>query len=196
MKRQIRVALFGGPGAGKTTLANAFAAAVKDRGVQFYAVNEYAREFIDLYGPNAIKECGPLIQQKIHKKQCAREDQISDSVAGFVTDSPTFLSWIYSAFYGDNGVASYITRKDMYKSFLSETPNYTHIVRVAREKPYLKDGTRAQSEEEAVFLDQVIEMTLKMHRVPYIVVTGTTEERVQTLLKAVSDDLDQWTKCP
>lgn len=180
--------MFAGPGAGKTTLAMAFTAYMKDRGYNWHYVHEYARDFIDTYGAGAFDQSGPLIQCKMMDKQIKLESKLPDGIDGLITDSPTFLSWMYGALYsdivGENGglnVAAYLALKDCYKGFLRSLTEYDFIVHVKREKPYLKDGTRTQSEEEAKELDELMFTLLRLHNVEILEVSGTTEERCQAL---------------
>lgn len=180
-----RIALCGGPGTGKTTCAAAFTAHMNSLHRPFYHITEYARTFIDTYGADAIPNCGPLIQLKFLDKQLQREDEIPDSIEGFITDSPVFMAWFYAALYGDNSIASYIARKDNYKTFLKGIYRYDHIFIIKRESKYVDDGCRYQDKDEATLLDSSMENMLKLHRIPYHTISGTTPERVDQIFEAV-----------
>lgn len=189
---KIRIALFGGPGCGKTTLAAAFTAYMKDRGHQLYCIQEYAREFIDSYGKDSLKKLGPHIQRKFSEKQEKREMDVPPEALGFITDSPIFLGWIYTCMYPDGEYLNdYIIRKDMYKRFLRSVSNYTHIVEVVREKSYVQDGTRPQTYDEALLIDHHIKEALSMHQVPYTQAWGSTGNRCRILHELVKDCLSE-----
>jgi len=177
----VRMALVAGPGAGKTTLATAFNSHMKNKGYNWYYVSEYARDFIDNYGQDGPPKCGPLVQLHFVDKQWRRELSVPKQCDGFITDSPVFLAWFYSALYGNSDLPGYLARKNNYKAFLRSVYEYTHIVLVKREKGYVYDGTRAQSPETAMELDKAVETMLKLHGIKYHVVSGTLEERVKQL---------------
>lgn len=181
----IKIALFGGPGVGKTTCANAFVAYMNSKHYPFYNISEYARTFIDTYGQNILNECGPLIQLKIVQKQIEREQTIPNNVKGFITDSPVFLAWFYAAYYGKDNNASYIARKDNYKQFLKSIYSYDHIFRIVRESDYQEDGCRTQTAEEAKLIDEAITINLKLHHIPFTTIKGSTEERVEEIADTV-----------
>lgn len=178
---QFKIALFGPPGAGKTSLANAFTAFAKDRGKSLYNISEFARDFIDEHGKDAIVKCGPLIQLEFEKHQKAREDRVPAKTDGFITDSPLFLSWFYTIRYPGDELASEITRKTSYETFLKCLRTYTHIFYVTREKPYVNDGTRHQTEEESNEIGQMMLNMVNAHGVKYTTLKGTTLERCQTI---------------
>lgn len=188
----IRIALFAGPGAGKTTLAMAFTAYMKDRGYNWHYVHEYARDFIDVYGGRVFEECGPLVQNIIMDKQIRFEKKLPETINGFITDSPVFLSWIYGAKNATLGnLESYLALKNCYKGFLRSLTEYDLIIRVVREKPYMKDGTRSQSEEQAIGLDKAIQFLLELHGIKYVEVAGSTEERCLQIYNLIKDRLNE-----
>jgi len=185
----VRMALVGGPGAGKTSLANAFTSHMKDLHYNWYYVSEYARDFIDNYGQNALKDCGPMVQIHINDKQWRRELAVPAQCDGFVTDSPVFLSWFYSAQYGDNSTGSYLSRKNNYKAFLRSIYEYTHIILVKREKPYILDGCRTQTEEQATKFDATMKAVLELHGIQYHEVSGSMIQRVDCLTQLAIKEL-------
>lgn len=178
---QIKIALLGGPGSGKTTLANAFTAYAKSQDVQFYNIPEFAREFIDKYGNEVMQEGMPFLQLYFQQVQMTREDATPKQCLGYISDSPIHLSWIYSIFHGQNTTLDKIAQAELYKEFLNTPQRYTHVFHVAREKKYILDGTRAQTEEEAQQLDVAIVHLLKLHKLPFVTLTGSTTERVTTM---------------
>jgi len=185
-----KIALFGGPGTGKTTAAAAFAAHMNSLHQPYYHITEYARTFIDTYGAEAIVECGPLIQLKFTEKQQQREREVPESVHGFITDSPLFIAWFYSALYGSNTPASYIARKDNYKVFLKRVYDYDHIFHIVRESDYQEDGCRYQDADQATMLDQSMALMLNLHGVKFTEISGPTPDRVEQIYKVVYGDED------
>lgn len=172
-----------------------FTAFMKDRDYNWHYVPEYVRDFIDTYGITAIKQTGPLIQCKFMDRQINLERKLPDVAEGWVTDSPVFLSWMYAVRYsnirniGGVDIEAYIALKDCYKGFLRSLAEYDYFIHVKREKKYMKDGTRTQSEEEAREIDTFILSILQWHNVKIIKVEGSTEERCQTLFNLIQKDL-------
>lgn len=176
-----KVALVGGPGSGKTTLANALTAELKSRGLKWYNVQEYAREHIDRWGAESVKRASDVLL--IAYQQVEREKKVNKNADGFVTDSPLILPW----FYGRNlEVASagekYMILTRLYKMFVRSFLDYDLVVHVKREKPYVKDGCRFQTEEEAKEIDLDVVEQITKHDFPMVTVDGTTDERVEKIV--------------
>lgn len=174
----LKIGLVAGPGSGKTTLAMGFAAYMKNQSRNWHFVNEYARDFIDEY-KDEMSKGGPFLQMLISDEQRRKEDRIHVGAEGFISDSPCFLSWIYSAKYSTKNKISNRALSEMYSRFLDDIGRYDHIFFVKREKEYLKDGTRSQSLEESNEIGDHIQSVLKLHGVPFQVVSGTLEERIK-----------------
>lgn len=178
----IRIALLAGPGAGKTTLANALTARLKDLGYRWYNVQEYAREFIDKHGPDAASKrmSIPLL---IANKQISRERRVPKTCDGFVTDSPLILPWFYATNLAAEPVEKYEILTSLYQMFLRSFLDYTLIVSVRREKKYDKDGTRFQTEDEARGIDSWIRGMVLAHGFELFEVSGKTETRVNQIVR-------------
>lgn len=181
----IKIALCGGPGTGKTTCAAAFTAHMNSQHKPFYHITEYARCFIDTYGSDALMECGPLIQLKFAEKQRKREDEIPDSIIGFITDSPTFIGWFYAALYGGSSVSSYIARKDNYKTFLKGIYSYDFIFLIGMEGDYVDDGCRYQDRKQAELLNLSMQAMLLLHGVKFTTLNGSTPDRVKKICETI-----------
>lgn len=174
----IKVALVAGPGAGKTTLANALTAHMKSQGKKWYNVPEYARDFINRWEGERMLEMGVLAPYHIAMKQMRREQNVHTGADGFVTDSPLFLPWFYALDVQDRFLSKYVVCAELYKMFLRALADYTHIVHVVREKGYVEDGTRYQSEEEAKQVDKDVVRFLRNHGANLVEVRGSTPDRV------------------
>lgn len=162
---------------------------MKDKGFNWHYIHEYARDFIDVYGNDAIKSSGPLLQTLFMDKQIRLEKKPPAIADGWITDSPVFLSWIYGARNSkaeEGDVETYIALKNCYKGFLRSLGEYDLIVRVVREKDYIQDGVRSQTEEEARDLDAIITSLLDLHNVTYHTISGTLEQRCAMLEQLVA----------
>lgn len=169
---------------------------MKDRGYNWHYVHEYARDFIDTYGGTALNKMGPLIQCKFMDRQINLERKLPAVIDGFITDSPIFLGWMYAArnskvwdVEGELDVGAYVALKDCYKGFLRSLTEYDLIIHVKREKAYMNDGTRSQTEKEAKDIDALVLTLLKLHNVSIYEVTGPTETRCQAIFELIKDEL-------
>lgn len=179
-----KIALLAGPGAGKTTLANALTAHMKDAGKKWYNIPEYAREFIDKHGAAAMNRISiPLI---IAHKQIGREHRVPKHADGFVTDSPLILPWFYARRLPAEPVEKYETLTSLYQMFLRSFLDYTLIVQVIREKEYVEDGTRYQTRDEAVSLDHEVAECITSHGFTIFPVYGTLSNRVQMIVDEIN----------
>jgi nicotinamide riboside kinase len=179
-----KVALIAGPGAGKTTLANALTAHMKNQNKNWYNVGEYARDFIDQFGADKITSMA--VAKHIADKQLRRELKVPKSADGFVTDSPMILPWFYARQLPGSGIEKVLILSDLYKMFLRSFLEYDLIVYVEREKPYLDDGTRFQTPEEASTIDEEVLQMVLDHGFEVFRVRGPLETRV----KLIAEELD------
>lgn len=182
----IKVALVAGPGAGKTTLANALTAHMKSTGKKWYNVSEYARDFINRWEGQRMMEMGVLAPYHIAMKQMRREQNVHKEADGFVTDSPLFLPWFYALDVDDTFLSKYVVCAELYKMFLRALDDYDVIVHVTREKDYVSDGTRMQTEGEARQIDHDVSRFLEKHGVSLVRVSGTTQDRVLQIVDALN----------
>lgn len=178
----IRIALIAGPGAGKTTLANAFTARMKDLGYKWENIPEYAREFINKHGhkPATQRMSIPLL---IANKQIARERRVPSACDGFITDSPLILPWFYATGLEAEPVEKYEILTSLYQMFLRSFLDYTLIVSVKREKEYVHDGTRFQTKDEALQIDSWVRRMVVAHGFKLFEVSGSTNTRVNQIVR-------------
>jgi len=184
----IRIAISGGPGSGKTSLARQLTTKLyNEKGINTKHIEEYARLYIDEC--NFHGQFSPELsdQQLIFAKQVEREMAVPENVRFSISDSPLFLPLIFTfnlitpTLYQDRTVYLHL-----YNEFLAKyTSHYNYIFFVSREKPYLKDGTRKQSEEEAKNVDSQIVSFLELHKMHYHRISGTDEERVAKVLSII-----------
>jgi nicotinamide riboside kinase len=72
--------------------------------------------------------------------------------------------------------------------FLRSFLDYDLIVNVRREKPYQKDGCRAQDEAAARQIDSMVVQEVRNHGFPMLEVAGSTTERVATIVERIEKD--------
>lgn len=173
----IRIGLLGGPGCGKSTQCAHFFSKLKEAGIQTEQVQEWVREAIN---KGQIPPNTPWVQFWIYSEQKAKEDCIPSAINYMVTDSPTILSYVYALLFAKRPNDNYLLIK-MYENFLTDLTRYDYLFICEREKPYIEDGTRAQTKEQAMEIDQLLLSYLDTHHVKYYVINGTVEERTNQM---------------
>ena len=176
-----KIALIGGPGSGKTTLALGFTSHMKNQGRLWVHVSEYARDFIESYGKDAPSRCGDFVQLHFLEEQARREQRVHVASEGFVTDAPLFFAWVYAAKYSSREFSGLIAKRVCYERAIESLANYSEICWVRREKPYVQDGARLQTEEEVHELDDQIVSLVRLHGFVVREVSGTIGERIASL---------------
>lgn len=146
MKQKV-LALWGGPGSGKSTGAAYVFAMLKLQGYNVELVREYAKELAWLYGTEEemLQEVTPV---EIAVEQYSRQLTPHSKVDLIITDSPIRLSEVY-------GGCPRVIKGWEEEEFL------TFDVMVDRIKPYNPSG-RFQTEEEAKKIDSLCEKYCSM----------------------------------
>ena len=178
-----RIAVLGGPRCGKTTLIQHLYVEMKIAGLNAGYALEYSTEYLKDKGMiETISE-----QYGIYLGQKKLEDELS-AFDYALTDYATFVPYIYGRLMlGDKKR----TKKeieilnDLYSLAIRDLPQYDHIFFVPREFGYKKDGVRWQDEEVAQMVDKAILGFLDAENVKYSVITGSTKERSEQIMKIV-----------
>ena len=178
----MRIAIAGGPGSGKTSLARQLTTQlynVEKRNAQY--VPEFARDYINACRDRQDGKYHASLadQWLIYFKQAERESTIPDNVEFVITDSPIFLPIVFALSLVD--YQNYQHRQNflhMYDDWMSYQKWYDLIIVLRREKPFLKDGTRGESAEEADNIGERIEAFLTLNHIPFHIVAGPDEQRL------------------
>lgn len=164
-KNSIVVSLFGGPGAGKSTLAAALFADLKCNGFNCELVTEFAKDMTWAQRHHEMR-----VQPYIFGKQLARIERVMNKVDIIITDSPLLLSLIYT---NDEWPLSFrnsiVDIFNMYK-------NYNFLLK--RSKKYNPAG-RNQTEEESDEIYRKIDILLNETRTPFLNLEGTVDILVE-----------------
>lgn len=147
MAKQKVLALWGGPGSGKSTGAAYVFAMLKLQGYNVELVREFAKELAWTYETNGemLENFTPL---EISLRQFKRQFIPQGKVDLIITDSPLQLSEIYGGY------------REIIKEWEEEYFE-TYSVMVDRIKPYNPSG-RFQTEEEAKKIDTLCEKYCSM----------------------------------
>lgn len=139
----LKINLFGGPGVGKSTLAAAVYAALKDEGINVELVREVVKAWAyEGKRPDEWDQIYTFGQQLYEEHRLAKA-----GVDVVVTDSPLLLQCFYSGFNA-GGLLMFAKRYET----LHNSINFL----VERAKPYSHIG-RFQSEADAVAMDTQME---------------------------------------
>jgi len=179
----IKIALIGGAGCGKSGQCAHFFSSLKYDSIPVEQIQEWVRE---AFNKNLIPfpSENPWVEEYIYREQKDKEDCIPSEIKYMITDSPTMLSFIYTLQYAKLPKDKYLLEK-MYEYFLNDISRYDYIFLCVREKEYNKDGTRTQTKEEVIYLDNKIINLLELYNIKYYKITGTPEERTKTMRKII-----------
>jgi nicotinamide riboside kinase len=178
-----RTALIGGSGCGKSTQCAHFFSILKSESVPIEQIQEWVREAFNKRLIPSPKD-NPWIQAYIYEEQKKKEDCVPNEIKYIVTDSPTVLSYVYALKHSKIPQDSYLLIK-MYENFINDIQRYDYIFLCGREKPYINDGTRFQTKEEAEDLDKTIINLMELHNISYIILNGTPEDRTKIMRKTI-----------
>jgi hypothetical protein len=158
--KPIVINLAGGPGAGKSTTRAGVFSLLKLHGINAEEAPEFAKDLTWERRSFTLEN-----QFYIFGKQHHRLFRLQNDVDVIVTDSPLFLSVIYSHLAAKRDHAFCQTVLNAFAAF----DNITYLVN--RVKPYNPKG-RSQSEGEAKDLDSLIRMFLNENGIPFDTVDG------------------------
>lgn len=171
--------MLGGSGIGKSTTAAGLYYNMKLAGMNV----ELVREYVKALAWQGMK-IGQFDQVNIFGEQCKLEHMLYGKVDYIVTDSPVLLAPIYEVFYHGDAIMEEAALKFLKKAE-SEGVKHINIV-LSRNKPYDTRG-RYQTEEEAATVDGMTIAFLEKYSMPYYILSGPDEERVDKILQFLDE---------
>lgn len=160
-----KIGICGAPSSGKSETAKYLSHILN---TQFQAnsfhVIEYATSFIQKY--QRIPEFNDSFFIWHGQREREKDARTSDIV---ISDSPTFLPYIYMKYHGPNCFDSFsaMSMAKMYKRALSDIQTYTDLI-LLNLIEYRNNGVRYHNHIEAKHIQNMIISFLTEHRVPYI----------------------------
>lgn len=181
---KINIAIAGGPSTGKSTLAAALFARLKEDGFDYDLITEEARKLKQSMGAgrSPFDRCYLWMQQE-------REEGRSMATEGFVTDTPLFHLYVKARQYEQDRRDRLAIRELLRRSIdLDDQYQLIVLARDPFEFPYKNDTTRAGSESHAREQHELIE-SFAMHFWPkkIMYVHGTVEQRVRDILAKLKE---------
>lgn len=169
--------LLGGSGLGKSTTASLLYGEMKLRGYNVELVREFVKEWAW-----AGKKVGKFGQPIIYGQQLQRETDLYGKVDFIVTDSPLLLCPVYQQFYAGHDSLKLQVLNDLINA---KEEGIDHInFLLDRRKPFKEDG-RYETEEMAKQVDKAVKGFLDYHKIHYVCVDTTDENRVNFILSYI-----------
>jgi nicotinamide riboside kinase len=193
--KEMRVAIVGAPGTGKTTCAADTVADLREYGYSCEFVPEFAREFI--LANNGIHNV--FEQVFMAREQKRREEILSlkkDLIV--VSDSPYILNQIYACLLAANhkkgkriDQADSLILEMLYKEFHEAMRNYD-IIALAEmpEETNHSDGVRIHTLDQSMDIQRHIKSFLDLHGGPDITLTGQRYNRKDQLINKIKELYD------
>jgi len=178
----IVVNLYGGPSAGKSTVALGLTHLLKMEHLEAEFANEYAKALTLEGRANILKRDQLYIFAKQHRK-LQRLEEAGCRIA--VTDCPLLLCCVY---FGPGNRYPRSAFNSLVIGTHDTYENWNFFLKRDPQNPYQQFG-RSQSLEEAEALDSMIRSTLRRMRVGYDVLVGD-EEAVPTIFNAVMSRIE------
>ena len=174
----MKVAIVGAPGAGKTTLAQGLASALKSDGYGAVYCPEYAREYITRYG--ALES--PFEQLLIFHCQRDMEDLACQHHDIVVCDTSTWLCTLYARLLAGLFTTSRVLALLDYldQAAWRHLETYDLTILLPHQSVFQKDVARVYDPALHVQIQEMIEAYLHLEDVSYYVVTGGYKERLDT----------------
>lgn len=166
--------LFGGPGAGKSTLAAAVYYKLKMRGLKAELVREYVKDWAW-----SNRKIGQYDQIYITGKQANKETQLYGKVDYIVTDSPLLISPFYQQYYSDVDIVGPAVFALLRYAKGNGVEYYNFFVR--RNKEYMNEG-RYETKEQAIAIDEAMKKFLDRNGVDSIYLDMKDEEKADAII--------------
>lgn len=183
----MKVAIVGAPGAGKTTLAQGLASALKSDGYDAVYCSEYAREYITRYG--ALES--PFEQLLIFHRQRDMEDLACRHYDVVVCDTSTWLCALYARLlagpFATDRILALLDYLDQMVRHYLETYDLTLLL------PYQptsqKDVARVYDQASCRQIQEMIEAYLCLEYVPYHTLVGRYKDRLDMAYRLTVETL-------
>lgn len=177
--RKARVAICGGSCTGKSTLAAAFFAYWKERGMDPDLITEESRKLKSEFG-----QCKNSFERLYLWRQQEREEVRSKSQFGFVTDSPLFQQFINGKYFAKSRREQLAVR-EMYRMCQEVDYDIIIIAKDANEITYRKDHSRTGSKKQSRGRHEMMSNFVKFMWPERVVeVSGKVSDRLKQLNRA------------
>lgn len=175
MTKTLFVNLYGGPCAGKSTIAAHLFAELKWNHISTEIISEYAKQLV-------WEESFPKMKNQIYilGKQHNKQFTLNGKVDVAVTDSPFILSLIYDA-----NETKFLT--EMAMAAFNKFWNIN--IFLERSMDYDSNGRTQKTIEEAIIKDNEIKQFLSDNEIPYISIPAQ-RENIQSIVELIKKELN------
>lgn len=180
----MRILITGTHGTGKTTLLN------KMREIEPYKSNytfitELTRKLHEKGYP--INEQGTDEVQRILAQQCVEASLVDNSIA----DRGMLDNIVFTTFLYEIGQVNDETLKDAVEKFEANKDNYDITFYVRPEFDLIDDGVRTTKKETRDEVYRLFEYYIDKYKLKTVILKGTIEERVSTILSTIKEYEDK-----
>lgn len=182
MKKTVVINILGGPGVGKTTIANELFVNLKKMGKDVEAVSEFAKELVWEKRNEAFDD-----RLYMHAEQNHRLMMMNGNLDYIITDSPLILTSIYNKFYLKDKFPKAYNKMidDVTMQTFNLYQNKTFYIE--RKVDYNTLGRR-ESESEALQIDKRIKKYLSDNKIPYYKISDR-DDAAKQILTIILEDL-------
>mgnify|MGYP001627303872 CR=1 FL=1 len=173
IQRPVRVALLGAESTGKTQLAQALAAHLRESGLRAVAVPEVLRAWCVREG----RQPRPEEQLPIAREQERQVDAAAADADVVIADTTALMIPIYAGMLFDDG--------PLLRFALERQRIYEATLVTGLDLPWVADGLHRDATHPREDVDALVRSLLQRAGVPYQVVYGTGAQRLQGALAAL-----------
>ena len=179
MTRALVIGLLGAESTGKTTLASQLQAALAEPGRRVVMVNEYLREFCDERGRTPVQ----AEQAGIAEEQARRIGLAAADADIVIADTTALMIAVYSE--------TVFNDRSLYDTALASHRRCDLTLLTALDLPWEADGLQRDGPHVREPVDALIRSALIGAKLPFAVVAGTGDKRLQAALLAVRHAMDE-----
>src|SRR5690554_3658360 len=183
------------PSSGKTTVCSALESMLKKEGIIVETSKEYARHYINTYGtPKDLWEQLIIFEnQDIRDKSIAKVSQVllSDTpAAGYIFGKRMLNNRLKNEGRKEFTKAEYKFLEELHLKNLKKV-NWFDLIFVFPPLEVINDGTRKETNEDAINIYKGIVGFLDSENINYILVEGTVDDKIYICYSIIKDMLDK-----
>lgn len=182
MSHVFKIALLGAESTGKTQLAHALAAHLREAGAQAAAVDEYLREWCEQKGrtPQPQEQAEIALTQRLRIEQATRDltaNAKPDQLCYLIADTTPLMTAIYSEYiFQDNSLTP---------AALTYQRSFHLTLLTGLDMPWQADGIQRDGAHVRAPVDALLRERLQHGQVAFEVIYGLDEQRLQAAIKAL-----------
>jgi nicotinamide riboside kinase len=178
-----KIALLGAESTGKTQLAHALAAHLRDAGAQAVAIDEYLREWCEQKGrtPQPNEQAEIALTQRLRIEQAMRDLAATgkpDQASYVIADTTPLMTAIYSEFIFQDG--------SLTPSALTYQRSFHLTLLTGLDMPWEADGIQRDGAHVRAPVDTLLRERLQSANLGFEVIYGIGEQRLQASIKALN----------